>query len=252
MPMKVLDLGRAAKDNTLTRALFPADLLSGSNLNLTGGANNATITGLANPTAANDAANKAYVDASLAALARQQIKAVHTISTANLPLTGIGQTINGRVIAAGDRVFAAGQTTTTQDGVYVAASGAWARSTDDTDAVGKDIGGFSFIVMAGTYADQIWVVTNDAGSGVVGTANLTIASAAAAYTPPTIIRAENLTVTNGSPNLTLANTPDSTGVTLNINGVTYRENAGFTRTGTAITVDVNMVTGDIAFASYQY
>lgn len=50
------------KDNSVTRAKLVADFLAGSDLNLTNGNNNATITGLVDPTNAQDAATKAYVD----------------------------------------------------------------------------------------------------------------------------------------------------------------------------------------------
>jgi hypothetical protein len=53
---------------------------------------------------------------------------------ANITLSGL-QTVDGVVLVAGDRVLVRGQDTDTQNGVYVAAAGAWTRATDaDTAA----------------------------------------------------------------------------------------------------------------------
>jgi len=51
------------KDTTITKAKLVADFLAGSNLNITNGNEDATITGLVNPSSAQDAATKSYVDA---------------------------------------------------------------------------------------------------------------------------------------------------------------------------------------------
>lgn len=53
---------------------------------------------------------------------------VRLASTANLGLTGLAA-IDGVTPVGGDLILAKNQTTSSQDGVYVAASGAWARST---------------------------------------------------------------------------------------------------------------------------
>lgn len=50
-------------------------------------------------------------------------------TTANITLSG-AQTIDGISIIAGDRVLVKNQSTGSQNGIYVAAAGAWARSTD--------------------------------------------------------------------------------------------------------------------------
>lgn len=50
-------------------------------------------------------------------------------TTANITLSGT-QTIDGIAVIAGDRVLVKDQTTTSQNGVYVVAAGAWARATD--------------------------------------------------------------------------------------------------------------------------
>jgi phage-related tail fiber protein len=50
-------------------------------------------------------------------------------TTANITLSG-AQTIDGVSIVAGDRVLVKNQTTQSQNGIYLCASGAWTRTTD--------------------------------------------------------------------------------------------------------------------------
>lgn len=57
------------------------------------------------------------------------LKPARAISTTNITLSG-AQTIDGVSIVAGDRVLVAGQTTGANNGMYVAAAGAWSRTTD--------------------------------------------------------------------------------------------------------------------------
>jgi len=54
---------------------------------------------------------------------------VRVATTANITLSG-AQTIDGVSVVAGDRVLVKNQSTTTQNGLYVCASGAWIRSAD--------------------------------------------------------------------------------------------------------------------------
>lgn len=252
--LNVIDAERQIAAQTLDRDRLKPNFLNGTDWNLTNGANDKTITGVRDAVGARDVVPLGQVNSLIAAISKPQLPAVHTVSTSNITLSGVGQTISGRVLTSGDRVFAAGQTTSTADGVYIAAAGAWARSTDLLDALGADIGGKSFVVATGTFAEQIWVVTNDPGAGIVGTHDLVIASGSSAYLPPTVVRGESLTVTNGSPSATLANTPDATGVVITWRGVPYYEGSGFTRVGTAITWAANFTTADIGtvHAAYQY
>lgn len=122
------------------------------------------ITGLPTPTVDSDAVNKAYVDAAVTGLTWKNTAAVAT--TANITLSGT-QTIDGYAVQVGDRVLVKNQTTAAQNGLYVAASGAWTRSTDaDT---GLELDHATVFVEHGTaQADTGWTVSNST-TPVLGT-----------------------------------------------------------------------------------
>jgi len=106
--------------------------------------------------------------------------AVRCRTTANITLSG-AQTIDGVSVVAGDRVAVMNQTTGSENGIYVAASGAWSRATDQ--ASGGSGAGDSFFINEGTtYANTQWTCSNDVGSDVVGTNALTFVQIGAATT----------------------------------------------------------------------
>jgi hypothetical protein len=86
-----------------------------------------TLTGVPSPVNNNDAANKAYVDGLAQGLVFKS--PARAATTANITLSGT-QTIDGIALVAGERVLVKNQTTQSQNGVYVVASGAWSRSAD--------------------------------------------------------------------------------------------------------------------------
>jgi hypothetical protein len=127
--------------------------------------NNFKITNLGTPTTALDAANMGYVDQQDQAQAWK--KPVRAASTANVTASGL-LTIDGVVLAANDRVLLKDQTTQNQNGIWVAASGAWTRPTD-ADATGE-LDGVAVFVREGTVNQYtIWVQTSP-GLISVGTA----------------------------------------------------------------------------------
>jgi len=103
-----------------TRA-FTGDQSMGSN----------KLTNLATPTAAGDATNKSYVDSVAVGLRPKGNVAVAT--TANIVLSGL-QTIDTYSVQSGDRVLVKDQTDPTENGIYVAAAGAWTRSEDQDNS----------------------------------------------------------------------------------------------------------------------
>jgi len=95
--------------------------------------------------------------------------AVRVATTANITLSGL-QTIDGVVLASGDRVLVKDQTTTSQNGIYTASTGAWSRASDFSNSRG---------IAKGT---RVSVTDGTAGAGLtyaVSTTNPTIGSALA-------------------------------------------------------------------------
>jgi len=140
--------------------------------------NSQRITGLADPTLAQDAATKNYVDTVAQGLdAKPSVRAA---TTTNITLSGT-QTIDGVALVANDRVLVKNQSTTNQNGVYVVAAGAWSRAAD-ADTWNELISAFVFVEEGTTNADTGWVSTVNAG-GTLGTTAVAFTqfSAAGAY-----------------------------------------------------------------------
>lgn len=140
----------------------------GGTLNVTGVAtfgsnvdmNAKKITNLAEPTADSDAATKYYVDAARSGLdVKGSVKAA---TTANITLSGT-QTIDGVALSVGDRVLVKDQSTGSQNGIYVVASGGWTRATDADNNPGGEVtsGMFTFVEQGTLNADCGFVLTTN-------------------------------------------------------------------------------------------
>lgn len=131
--------------------------------------NSQRITGLADPTAAQDAATKNYVDLTVQGLdPKASVKAASTANIASLSGT---MTIDGVALVAGDRVLVKDQTTTSANGVYVVAAGAWARA-DDLSTWAEYVAAYLFVEQGTVNADVGFLCTVDAG-GTLGTTAIT-------------------------------------------------------------------------------
>lgn len=153
--------------------------------------NGQKITSLADPTIATDAATKAYVDSARAGIAGVK-DPVRVASQSNVTVATPGASIDGVSLTSGDRVLLAGQTTGSQNGIYVwiGAASAMTRATD-ADAVGEIADGTLVAVSEGTYAGSqyiqtatpsgapgswtmVWTVYNTAGNSYNAGAGLTM------------------------------------------------------------------------------
>ncbi len=122
---------------------------------------------LADATNPQDAVTKAQLDAAVQGLKWKE--PVRCATTANIVLSGL-QAIDGVTVVANDRVLVKNQTTASQNGVYLAAAGAWTRSTD-TDLSAEMFGAAVFVSEGTAQGNQQWQLTTDAPI-VVGTTAL--------------------------------------------------------------------------------
>ena len=132
--------------------------------------NSQKITNLADPVNAGDAVNKSYADALVNGLdVKESVKAATTGS--NITLSGT-QTLDGVALSVGDRVLVKDQTTSSQNGIYVVASGSWSRAADADADSEVSSGLFTFVESGSVNADSGFTLTTD-GSITVGTTALT-------------------------------------------------------------------------------
>jgi hypothetical protein len=114
---------------------------------------------------------------------------VQLATTANITLSGT-QTIDGVSAAVGYRVLVKNQSTGSQNGIYLVASGAWTRATD-MDAASEVLGLIN-VQEGSTNADTVWMVTNDiSGTITLGSTSLTFAQigSGGSGTPATTVTA---------------------------------------------------------------
>jgi hypothetical protein len=124
--------------------------------------NVATTTGTIStaPTSNTDIVNKLYVDSIAQGLSPKQ--AVKCATTVNITLSGL-QTIDTYTTLAGDRVLVKNQSTSSENGIYIAASGAWTRSADMN--VWSEVPGAYTVILNGSQAQTGWVCTaSDTGT----------------------------------------------------------------------------------------
>jgi hypothetical protein len=149
-----------------------------------GGLTSVTVT--QDPTTALQLATKQYVDSVAQGL---NVKAsVLWGTTANITLSGLGTQAGGEwtgTLTAGDRILVKNQSTSANNGIYAAASGAWTR-TADADTWNELVSAFVFIQDGATLADTGWVCTvNPGGTLGVTAVTWTQFSGAGTYTAGT-------------------------------------------------------------------
>ena len=88
----------------------------------------------------------------------------------NVGLAGL-QTVDGVTLVAGDLVLCPNQTTASQNGLYVAASGAWTRAAG-ADSWSNLVSALYVVEQGTALGDTVWLCTSDSG-GSLGTTAVT-------------------------------------------------------------------------------
>jgi len=207
------------------------------------------VTNVGTPTSNSDVATKAYVDSVAQGLSTKT--AVRVATTANITLSGT-QTIDGVSVIAGDRVLVKNQTTTTQNGVYDVAAGAWARSTDSD--TGTELVNAFYFVQSGTTLQATGWVQSTPGPITLGTTSIVFSqfSGAADYTAGAGLTKTGLTFDVG--------TASSARIVVNADNIDLATTGVSAGTFTKVTLDTygrataatNATTSDIAEGSNLY
>jgi hypothetical protein len=119
----------------------------------------------ADPTTSLQVATKQYVDSLASGLAvKVECRAASTANIASL--SGL-LTIDGVTLIASDRVLVKNQTLSENNGIYVAAAGAWTRATD-LDTWVEAVAAYTYITEGTTLIGTSWTTAITAG-GTIGT-----------------------------------------------------------------------------------
>lgn len=122
------------------------------------------VSGLGTPAGPTDATNKAYVDDKLHGI--RWMEPARLSTGANVSLVGL-QVVDGVQTRDGDRILVAGQSNQVQNGVYLAATGAWVRAPDA--AAGASMASRVIWVSEGAvFADTGFICTSDMGADSAG------------------------------------------------------------------------------------
>lgn len=153
-------------------------------LSLSGGTMTGNLILNGDPSASNQAANKAYVDSLAAGLNAKTACRVATTGAGTLASSfENGDTIDGVVLATGNRILIKNQVAQAENGIYtVNASGAPTRATD-ADTWAELVGAYTFISEGTANTATSWVC-NVAAGGTINVTAVTFVqfSAAQAYT----------------------------------------------------------------------
>ena len=214
---KISDFDTGVQANRLDQMAAPTGSVS---------MNSQTITNLADPVNASDAASKSFVEATAQGLDVKDSCVAAT--TANITISTAlnnGDTLDGVTLSTNDRVLVKNQSTASENGIYVVGS---SPARADDLAAGADAAGFFTFVEQGTVnADNGFVCTSNKGSAVVGTNNLTIAQF------------------SGAGQITAGDGLDKSGNTLSVD---LKANGGLVIESTEIAVDLaaSSITGTLA------
>ena len=124
-----------------------------------------TITSV--PSGPTSLVNQAYVDSVAQGLSFKQ--PANFATTGNITLSGLGTQAGGdwaSTLTAGERILVKNQTAQEDNGIYVAASGAWTRASD-ANTYDEFLSAYLFVISGTTLGGSAWVCTNQPG-GTLG------------------------------------------------------------------------------------
>lgn len=130
-------------------------------------------------------ATRSYVDTQIASeLDKRDAKQSALVAT-TAPLAALSglQTIDAIVLTAGARVLVKDQAAAKDNGVYVAAAGAWSRATDADSGLDVTAGMLVPIEQGVVNGDSVWQLTTD-GAIIVGATPLAFKRVGAGYFAP--------------------------------------------------------------------
>ena len=204
----------------------------------------------ATPTQSSDLTTKAYVDSLSNGL---DVKAsVRAATTANITLSNT-QTVDGVALTVGNRVLVKDQTTGSQNGIYVVASGSWTRATDFDNSPDIEVspGTFFFVEEGTTQSDNGYVVSNDTAI-TIGTTAITFSQFSGAGQ---ITAGDGLTKTGNTINAVgttnrISVATDSIDISTNYVGQTSITTLGTIDTGTWNATTIGTTKGGTGLTSY--
>ena len=219
------------------------------------------ITNVLTPSAGTDATNRNYVDTAISGVTSLFTSkgTVRLATTANGVITTAyanGQTVDGFVLATGDRILLKNQTAPSENGIYtVNATGSPTRALDMD--IWNEVPGAWVTVQQGTVnADTTFLSTADQGGTLnttaitftnpIGVGGLTAASFVDKEIPSGAINGSNVT-------FTLANTPTAGSEHVYLNGVLQESGSGndYTITAAVITYLSAPLTGEKVRVTYR-
>lgn len=157
---KVSDFDAQVQTNSIDQLAAAA-----ADVNLNGN----KLIGVANPTQAQDAATKAYVDSVAQGLAPKA--SVRAATTMNIALTGL-LTVDGVVLVEGDRVLVKDQDVAAENGIYKVVDGQWIRDVD-ADTWAELVSAYCF-VQEGTLNGDIGFLVTVNNGGILDTDDVTV------------------------------------------------------------------------------